>query len=500
VVADSYRSGEDLLKMENHGDRPEVVSALRGEPGKSLRFSSTVKTDMLYVAMPVMASGRIVGVARLALPLTELKERQNTIIYIGLIGLSAAFVFSLLLSFGLSSGVTRPLRRMMQVGKQMSEGDFKQKIKVRTRDEIGELAEILNQMSVDLSRKIAQITQDRSQLNSILSSMIEGVLAVDREGKVLLVNDALKQMFELDQAPQGKAHFEVIRDHDLNGFIREVLLTGREKSKEISFIYPRERDIMIESALVRQPAGDGIRAVFVFHDITELKRLERVREDFVANVSHELRTPLTSIKGFVEALQDGAIENPEQSPRFLSIILHHVERMNKLISDLLQLSEIESKEFEPKAEPFSVKEVVEEVADSLRSFADQKEQSLKIELESEDLMAVGDRYRITQALTNLLDNAIKHTPEKGSVIIEARKKEGLVEMSVSDNGMGIAQKDLPRIFERFYTVDKGRSRELGGTGLGLSIVRHIIEAHEGEIQVESEPGKGSRFSFTLKRA
>ena len=500
VVADSYRSGEDLVNMENHKNRPEVTSALQGEPGKSLRFSNTIKTDMLYVASPVRAEGRIVGVARLALPLTELKQRQNVIIYIGLIGLSAAFVFSLLLSFGFSSTVTKPLRRMMLIGKRMSEGDFEQKIKVRTKDEIGELAEMLNQMSVDLSHKIAQITQEKSQLNSILSSMIEGVLAVDRGGKVMLVNDALKQIFELDEAPQGKAHYEVIRDHDLNGFIREVLSTGREKSREISFIHPGEGDIMIESALVKQPTESGILAVFVFHDITELKKLERVRKDFVANVSHELRTPLTSIKGFVEALQDGATENAEQSSRFLSIICHHVDRMNKIISDLLQLSEIESKEFELKTEPFSVRETIEEVVDSLRRAADEKGQSLEMELDSEDLMAVGDKYRITQALTNLLDNAIKYTPEKGRIKVQAREKDGLVEMAVSDNGVGIRQKDLPRIFERFYTVDKGRSREVGGTGLGLSIVRHIIEAHDGKVQVESEPGKGSRFGFTLKKA
>jgi len=455
---------------------------------------------MLYVAMPVMASGRIVGVARLALPLTELKERQNTIIHIGLIGLSAAFVFSLLLSFWFSSTVTRPLRRMMLVGKRMSQGDFEQKIKVRTRDEIGELAQILNQMSVDLSRKIALMTQEKSQLNSILSSMVAGVLAVDRGGRVLLLNDALRQMFELDEDPQGKPHYEVIRDHDLNQFIREVLSTGREKSKEVSFIHPRERDIMIESALVRQPTEGGILAVFVFHDITAIKKLERVRKDFVANVSHELRTPLTSIRGFVEALQDGAIESPEQSSRFLSIICRHVDRMNKLISDLLQLSEIESKEFELKSEAFSVKEIIEEVFDSLRRSADEKQQSLTVETDSEDLMAVGDRYRITQALTNLLDNAIKYTPEKGKVKVEAREKDGLIEITVSDSGVGIAQKDLPRIFERFYTIDKGRSRELGGTGLGLSIVKHIIDAHQGEIRVESEPGKGSRFSCTLKKA
>jgi two-component system phosphate regulon sensor histidine kinase PhoR len=500
VVADSYRSGEDLLNMENHRDRPEVASALQDKPGKSLRFSSTIKTDMLYVATPIKTQGEIMGVARLAFPLTELKQRQNAIIYIGLIGLSGAFVFSLLLSFGFSSTVTKPLRRMMVIGKRMSAGDFEQRIKVRTKDEIRELAEILNQMSADLSHKIDQVTQEKLQLNSILSSMIEGVLAVDHGGKILLINEALRQMFELDESAQGKLHYEVVRDHDLNQFIREVLSTKSEGSKEISFIHPRERDVMIESALVRQLTESGILAVFVFHDVTELKKLERVRKDFVANVSHELRTPLTSIKGFVEALQDGAIESAGQSSRFLSIISYHADRMNKIISDLLQLSEIESKEFELKTEPFSVRDICEKVVDSLRRSADQKGQSLEMELDSPDLMALGDKYRITQALANLVDNAIKYTPEKGKVKVQAREKDGLIELTVSDNGVGIAKKDLLRIFERFYTVDKGRSRELGGTGLGLSIVKHIVEAHGGRVEVKSEPGKGSRFSFTLKKA
>jgi two-component system phosphate regulon sensor histidine kinase PhoR len=330
--------------------------------------------------------------------------------------------------------------------------------------------------------------------------MIEGVLAVDQQGKVLLVNDALSRMFELDTNPQGKSHYEIIRDHSLNEFIRQVLLTGQEKKGEISFIHPHEKDIMIESALVRQEREGGVFAVFAFHDISELKRLERVRKDFVANVSHELRTPLTMIKGFVEALQDGAINDTEQSSRFLSIIAHHTDRMNKIITDLLQLSQIESKEFELKMEPFSVRELVEEVVFTLKSAADRKSQSLGISLPSEDKKVLGDKYRINQALTNLLDNAIKYTPEKGTIKIEIRDKGENLEIAVADNGIGIPLKDLSRIFERFYTVDKSRSRELGGTGLGLSIVRHIIEAHESKVQVESEAGKGSKFSFTLKKA
>ncbi len=500
VVADSYLSGEGLDSMENHLGRPEIVSAMQGKVGTSLRFSHTLNIDMLYVASPIMVRGQIAGVARLALPLTQLKHRQRVIIYIVLVGLLVAFFLSLLLSYGFARGVTRPLRQMMQVSNRMSRGDFAQKIQVRTKDEIGELGDILNQLSVELSQTIAQITEDKSQLDSILSSMTEGVLALDAEGRVRLANRALKNMFELDANFSGRPHYELIRNHNLNEFIREVLSSGQEKGKEISFAQPSERDILIQSALVKPHRDAGIFAVFVFHDISQLKKLERVRRDFVANVSHELRTPLTSIKGFVEALQDGAVADAEQSVRFLNIISRHVDRMNQIISDLLQLSQIESRESEFEVEPFSAKELAKEVADSLKRTAAKRSQSLEINLPSHDPKALGNRYRIGQALTNLVDNAIKYTPDGGRITIEVLDRENLVELGVTDSGVGIPASDLPRIFERFYTVDKGRSREMGGTGLGLSIVKHIVEAHGSKVSVESEPGKGSRFSFTLKKA
>jgi two-component system phosphate regulon sensor histidine kinase PhoR len=389
---------------------------------------------------------------------------------------------------------------MMQVGRRMSEGDFSQKIKVRAKDEIGELAEILNQMSVELSGKIEQITEDKSQMQSILSNMVEGVLAIDSQGKVILANSALCQMFELDKSFYGKSYFELIRSHELNQFIQTVLSSQESKSMEFSFIYPREKDFMVQSALVERQKEGAIFAIFVFHDITELKKIERIRKDFVANVSHELRTPLTSIKGFVEALKDGAINDPEKSARFLSIISQHTDRMNKIISDLLQLSLIESRDFELKLEPFLIKELFEEILSALKSLAEGKSQKIEIVLNSENQRVLGDRYRIAQALTNLLDNAIKYTPPNGKIKIESRDKGEYIEIAVIDNGIGIPEKDLPRIFERFYRVDKDRSRESGGTGLGLSIVKHIIETHGETVNVKSQLSKGSEFSFRLRKA
>jgi two-component system, OmpR family, phosphate regulon sensor histidine kinase PhoR len=506
VLGDSYESEKDVPNMENHINRPEVAEALRGGVGKIARFSYTIKTDMLYVACPIKDHTGIIGVVRLAFPIIQLRHYQNRIMGIVLIGLLIALVFSLLLSFVFAAGVTKPLRQMMQVSKRISQGDFTQKVKVKTKDEIGELGQILNGMSLELSAKIDQINEDKSRLNSILSNMTEGVLALDHRGKVLLVNDALSRMFELDNA-YGKPYYEVIRDYALNQFIREVFSTkqvsrhgSRAKSEEISFFYPEERVFMVQSTLVGSQKEDTVFAMFVFYDITELKKVEKIRKDFVANVSHELKTPLTSIKGFVEALQDGAINNTQQASHFLSIISQHTERMNKIISDLLQLSLIESEEFQLKIESFAIKEVIEGVVSMLKSSAEKKSQNIEIKLYSEEQGVLADKHRINQALTNLVDNAIRYTPEKGTIKIQTEDKGDLIEIAVMDNGIGIPSKDLPRIFERFYTVDKSRSRESGGTGLGLSIVRHIIEAHNGKVIVESELGKGSRFSFNLKKA
>jgi two-component system phosphate regulon sensor histidine kinase PhoR len=500
VLGDTDKSGQELLNMENHKERPEVAQAFEGKVEESTRYSATLKMDMLYIAYPIETQGEIIGVARLALPLTELKYLQNRIVKIVILGLLVAFVFSLVLTYGFSTRVTRPLCQMMRIGEKMSQGDFSQKVMLKSRDEIGELGEIINQISAELSHKIAQITQDKSQLQSILSSMVEGVLAVDSSGKVLFFNSALSQTFDLDTSFYGKPYYEIIRNHELNEFIREILSTREEKRKEITFIHPVERDFMIQPALVEKQRGGDFFALFVFHDISELKKTEKIRRDFVANVSHELRTPLTSIQGFVEALKDGAIKDEEKSRRFLSIISQHTRRMNEIISDLLKLSQIESKDFVLKPEPFSLKELFEEVLFVLKPSADKKSQVIEISLDNENQKVSGDRYRINQALTNLLDNAIKYTPEKGKIKLESRDKGDCVEIAVIDNGVGIPLNDVPRIFERFYRVDKGRSKELGGTGLGLSIVKHIIEAHGSKVEVKSQLGQGSEFSFCLRKA
>ena len=498
-------SKEDPTKMENHASRVEIIQALQGRIGKKIRYSATLEEEMLYVAVPIIDEGKILGIVRTSFFLKKIKENvwaiNQKIIYSAI----ALMIFALLFSFLSSRAFTKPIKEIALTAGKIRDGDFGARIFIKNKDELGELSDTLNEMARELQKLFLNLNSEREELQGIISAMVEGLVVLDRNGKIVLSNKSFIDILGIspDTSIIGKRFWEILQSTDFNELVKSASETDAPQSREIRI---GEKIYWGNGVLVSKEQDKKI--IVVLHDVTEIKRLEKVKTDFVANVSHELRTPLTSIKGFVETLQDGAISDPEQSARFLSIISGHTDRMNKIISDLLQLSQIESKEFELKIEPFSVKELVEEVVYTLKRSADEKSQSLEVNLYSaegsasggKDLKVWGDKYRINQALTNLVDNAIKYTPEKGTIKIESRVKGELVEIAVIDNGIGIPQNDLPRIFERFYTVDKGRSRELGGTGLGLSIVKHIIEAHGGKVIVQSQLGKGSEFAFTLKKA
>ncbi|MCK4384779.1 MAG: HAMP domain-containing protein [candidate division Zixibacteria bacterium] len=498
-------SKEDPIKMENHASRIEIIQALQGQIGKKIRYSTTLEEEMLYVAVPIIDEGKILGTVRTSFFLKKIKENvwaiNQKIIYSAI----ALMVFALLFSFLSSRAFTKPIKEIALTAGKIRDGDFGARIFIKSKDELGELSDTLNEMARELQKLFLNLNSEREELQGIISAMVEGLVVLDGNGKVVLSNKSFIDILGIspDTSIIGKRYWEILQSSDFNELVKSASETDAPQSGEIRI---GEKIYWGNGILVSKEQDKKI--IVVLHDITKIKRLERVKADFVANVSHELRTPLTSIKGFVETLQDGAISDPEQSARFLSIISGHTDRMNKIISDLLQLSQIESKEFELKIEPFSLKELIEEVVYTLKRSADEKSQSLEVNFYSAEGSAsggkeqkvLGDKYRINQALTNLLDNAIKYTPEKGTIKIQTQDKDELVEIAVIDNGIGIPQNDLPRIFERFYTVDKGRSRELGGTGLGLSIVKHIIEAHGGKVYVESELGKGSSFSFTLEKA
>jgi two-component system phosphate regulon sensor histidine kinase PhoR len=359
-------------------------------------------------------------------------------------------------------------------------------------------------MGTQLQKKIDEVSKERDYLQTILKGMVEGVLVVDERGRILMVNDALRKILSLSSEVVDKAPLEVIRNAELEEAIREAIQKGKSAAFELSF--PSSGGKTLEVNVVGiSPSPEEIGqegekrkgAIAVFHDISRLKELEKIRQDFVANVSHELRTPLTTIKGYTETLLDGALKE-EVGPRFLQVIQKHADRLTKIVEDLLTLSKIESKEFYLKWERLPLSELIDDVLDFVKEAAEKKKISISRSILPSSLEVMGDRSYLEQVFINLLDNAIKYTHETGEISISALEKgQREIQVVIKDNGIGIPKEDLSRIFERFYRVDKGRSQELGGTGLGLSIVKHLVQAHGGRVWAESKLGEGSTFYFTL---
>ncbi|MFH1625734.1 MAG: ATP-binding protein [Pseudomonadota bacterium] len=493
-------SEEDPLKMENHRDRLEIEEALEGRVGKSTRYSETLDMEMMYVAVPIQDKGRISGVVRASLPLSDVRRRLIHIYkVIGWGGLLAVLV-SLGVGFMVARRMSQPITHMTEAARKIARGDFSELIRTDSRDEIGDLADSFNAMSLELQSKIQTLSKEIGEKRAILSGMIEGVIAIDRDQRIILFNSAAEQMFNISSnRALGGFHWEVIRHSRLNSLFQEVLKTGNPRTEEVTLHFREERILQAQAAAISGEEAPWA-AVAVFHDVSEIRRLEKVRKEFVANVSHELRTPLTSIQGFVETLKNGAISDPKNSLRFLDIIEKHTERLNRLINDLLELSQIESGKIEMNLMSVSLGDIVTRVVSNFKEMADHKGQKIKVDIPPELRSVLADEGRIETVLVNLLDNAVKYTPDHGQITVSALDKDDGIQIEVSDTGIGIPPKDLSRVFERFYRVDKTRSRELGGTGLGLSIVKHIVGAHGGTVSAQSEIGKGSRFSFTLPKA
>lgn len=355
----------------------------------------------------------------------------------------------------------------------------------------------LRETNLRLKEKIETGGLGQAKLETVLSSMFEGVLVVDKKGEILLMNPSLKKIFLIDSPPEGKRPLEIIRNSTIQDIVDRTL-KGEQKlvSDEISLVVPEEKVLKINSAaMVRDNVIEG--AILVFHDITELRRLEKIRQDFVANVSHELRTPLTSIKGYAETLLDGAMQDKDNAKDFMEIIYRDSDRLAKLIDDLLDLSKIEYGKLKMVFLPIDILEVIKRTIKVLEAQAKRKSICISLNITGGLPKILADETRISQVVLNLLDNAIKYTPDGGKILISASTKDRFVQMDISDTGIGIPENDLPRIFERFYRVDKARSRELGGTGLGLSIVKHIVQAHNGHVWIQSTLGQGSTFSFSI---
>ena len=410
--------------------------------------------------------------------------------------LSAAFLW---ICWGVFRTIIRPLEEIEEGVRRYAEGFFNWKIRLRdTKSELGMLSNRLNQMAEATYDKLQNLSNSLAESEALLGGMEEGVLILDLQGRVRKMNDAMQAVLTQSfPADIGKHYLEVFRDPELNDLIQITLSSGLGQKRTLSFLSQPEKIYQVQSSLIRDPERKMGGVVVVFHDVSEMKRLERIRQEFVANVSHELRTPLTAIKGYVEALRDENLESSPQAEQFLKVIDRHAARMEKIVADLLLLSQLESPGRSLRKESIPVSELIQASLDSVHPLGEAKSQVLESKVPADLPHLAGDSQKIHQMLVNLLQNAVNYTPEGGKIAVEARKEEGGIQIEITDTGIGIPAEDLPRIFERFYRVDKGRSRELGGTGLGLSIVKHIAEAHGGRVSVESKLGQGSRFRVFL---
>jgi two-component system phosphate regulon sensor histidine kinase PhoR len=498
VLGESTLSGEALLRLENHAARPEVVDALQRGEGQSIRHSTTVEDELLYVAVAIRHQGRLVGAARVALPLTGVAEQAASLRRAVGLALLLAFAITALLSALLAPSLAGPLSGVMAAARRFAAGDVLARIPAQRGDELGELARILNQAAERLQERLTESARDRARTEAILKAMEDGVLAVDHRGTVVLANDALRAALEIDD-PVGHHYLEAIRQREIGELIQSVLGTGAGRVLEVEIRHLR-RSFAIAGVAYPGDQGAPHGAVLTFHDVTERGRLDRIRRDFVANASHELRTPLTSIRGFVEALEDGALDEPATAKRFLGKIRTHADRMGMLVQDLLELSRIEAGERPPRLEEVQPANVAEDVVISLQEAATRKRIAIGHRADGAPSVWT-DPDRLRRILESLVDNGIKYTREGGRVEVRSGPAPGGgARLEVRDDGPGIAAEHLPRIFERFYRVDKARSRELGGTGLGLAIVKHLAESIGADVAVESEVDKGSCFSVTLPPA
>jgi two-component system, OmpR family, phosphate regulon sensor histidine kinase PhoR len=495
VLGDSSLDEPAVLRLESHSDRPEVIAALSREEGASLRYSSTLQQRMMYVARAFTGKdGRISGAVRVALPLADVDQVvwqfRKLIFSASLLALAAAALFSTAAAHWISSS----LRAMAQAAAHMVHGDLETRTRARGTDELADLGHALDLLAANLRDAMRDLRSERDLLRGILASMQEGVLVVDRDGRIVHMNPAVRAMLLLGEDAIGRPLIEIIRNADL------VELLGRARSGadlsalelELGGVKPR-RLLAHASPLPDRP-GDMLIALV---DVTNLRRLESIRKDFVANASHELRTPVASIRSAAETLRS-ALNDPDAALSFVSILERNAERLQRLVEDLLDLSRIESREFSLRNEDVDLAGFLERFLPLFQDRFQKKKMPLSSEIPL-GTRVLADRRALEMIFSNLLDNAVKYCPEGTPVKILGEVSEGRVRMSVADQGPGIPPPHLPRIFERFYRVDAGRSRELGGTGLGLAIVKHLAEAMEGTVGVESQPGQGACFSITLPK-
>lgn len=496
VIGDSR---EEPRHMDNHARRPEVAAALSGQTGTSIRRSATLQQRMMYVAIALKSGSQIDAVVRTSLPVTAVFNVLTGIrIKIAIGGLLIAIIAAGI-SLVISRQYSRPVEKLKQGADRFARGELEHHLAPPDSEELAALADAMNQMAQQLHNRIQTIESQRRELETVLSSMVESLFAVDRNENMISLNLAAARWFRTDaRKVQGRSIQEVVRDLALLQFVTDALKYPERMERDITVHQNGEHVLNVKSSPLLDANRVRQGTLVIFNDVTQLRRLENLRRDFVANVSHEIRTPLTAIKGFVETLHTGGVDDPEESARFLGIVRRHVDRLDSIIEDLLCLSRIEQDDnaqtLQLKMQP--VKEVFATAIQICRSKAEQKQIAIN-PMCPDGFQAKFDASLLEQAVVNLLDNAIKYSDAGSAIELQAARIEGRVHISVRDQGIGIAKKHLPRLFERFYRVDKARSRKLGGTGLGLAIVKHIAKAHGGSISVESKLGQGSIFTLEL---
>jgi len=495
VIADSEEAPE---QMDNHATRPEVAEALAEGQGRALRFSYTVDTRMMYLAIPT-GGGTTRRVIRVALPLSEIEE-TNWAIYRQLVLLSIAIsLLAALLSWLVSRRVMRPLIALKAGAARFARGDFAETLPVPDSEEIASLAEALNEMARECAYRIQAMEQQRNEQDAVFSSMMEGVLAVDSEMRIISMNETASSLLHVDpNASKGRPILEAVRNMPLYDLVQSALRSQDPVEAELTVGQRVPRLLKAQGAVLRNGTGRAMGAVIVLNDITRLRRLEEVRQDFVANVSHELKTPITSIKGFVETLLDDPDSSPDNTRRFLQIIEKQANRLDAIIEDLLSLSRLEQTEgaISLKIERAPVLPIIEAAVELCQHQADVRSIRIQVECPA-DLAAHVNPPLLEQGLVNLINNAVKYSDDGQAVFVHAYGEGEQLKIEVIDEGTGIHANELDRIFERFYRIDKARSRDQGGTGLGLSIVKHIAQVHSGGVTVSSTPGEGSTFTLCL---
>lgn len=482
VLADTDK---DPSAMETHKMRPELIDALSGGIGKSIRFSVTLEENMLYVALPIQHNSNVLGVLRTSIPLKQvnslLRELQLRII----IGVAIITLLSIGIAFLLSRGIARPVHALASAARNLAKGDFHTRVYLTTQGELKELEGCFNEMAGRMEGLFGNLSRKNEELDTIVSSIQEMLLVLDKDGRIKVANDSFRKAIE-EEDVQDKFYWEVMRCPDFSELAKKVMGERKNRTEEIDF---KDKHYLCSVTFLSSKE----EMVAVLYDITELKNLERMKKDFVANISHELRTPLTAIKGFVETLEE---EEEIRNIQYLEIIKRHTDRLMNIVNDLLLLSELEQAGFALVAEDVNLANLAENILKVFEQGAKTKGIELQLVVAQGLEPIKADSFKVEQMFINLLDNAIKYT-EKGGVSISLRQDDGKSIIEIQDTGIGIPANHLPRIFERFYVVDKSRSKKLGGTGLGLSIVKHIVLLHGGTIDVESSHGAGTKFTVVL---